>query len=265
MTVSTAVPWLAPAAPDLVWFSGADSVRFLNDLISQEIGDMAPGDVRRSLLLSPKGKVDHLLWVVKTEEGVGLITDPGRGTLLIETVSRFKIRVDVTIEPESEDVWLVMGDGDGVDISWPGVPRRLVIGNKPDLRSGSSAEYEAVRIGAGEPAYGTDVSENSIPQEIGLVGETVDFTKGCFLGQELVARINSRGGNVPRPLRLLDLDGEAQPGTEIVYDGSPVGVLTSVAGTSGIGVLKRLVEPGEMVEIGAATALVRELPEKPQE
>lgn len=264
MAVVTADPWLAPTAPDLVWFGGADVIRFLNDIISQEIGDMATGEVRRSLLLKPGGKVDHLLWVVKSEDGIGLITDPGRGEALATALGRYRIRVDVEIEVEQQPTWLVMGEWDGIDLSWSGITRMLVLGDRPDLPVGSSDDYERTRIDAGEPVHGIDVNDTSIPQEIGLVGETVDFTKGCFLGQELVARINSRGGNVPRPLRLLDIDGDAEAGTEILHDGKPVGVLTSVAGDRGLGVVKRKVEPGDTVEIGSARGVVRELPQKPQ-
>ena len=61
-------PWLAPETPDLVWFRGSDAVRFLNDLISQEIGALDPGRVRRSLLLGPQGKLDHMLWALRGEE-----------------------------------------------------------------------------------------------------------------------------------------------------------------------------------------------------
>ena len=91
-------PLLAPVVPELVWFSGADAIRFLNDLISQEIGDVEPGTVGRSLLLTPQGKLDHLLWVLRGEGEVGLIVDSGRGEDLAAKLARYRIRVDVEIE-----------------------------------------------------------------------------------------------------------------------------------------------------------------------
>ncbi|MEE8489619.1 MAG: hypothetical protein V3S43_04730, partial [Acidimicrobiia bacterium] len=90
--------WLAPETPDLVWFRGADTIRFLNDLLSQEIGTMQPGRVTRSLLLAPQGKLDHILWVLRGDEEIGLITDGGRGQDLAATLGRYRIRVDVEVE-----------------------------------------------------------------------------------------------------------------------------------------------------------------------
>ena len=257
-------PWLAPEAPDLVWFSGADAVTFLNDLISQEIGSMASGEVRRSLLLAPQGKLDHILWVVKTEDGVGLVTDRGRGAELASTLGRYRIRVDVEIEPEEQPTWLVVGDWDGIDISWGDIRRTLVVGDRPDLPDGAATDYDILRIRAGEPEWGAEVGEGTIPHETGLVPLAVDFTKGCFLGQELVARIDSRGGNAPRKVRLIELEGTAEAGSQLTSDGSAVGTLTSVVNDMGLGVVHRKVEPGAKVTVGSTSGIVREVPPKPQ-
>jgi folate-binding protein YgfZ len=252
--------WIAPNPPDVVWFTGDDALRFLNDLISQEIGEMEPGETRRSLLLAPDGKLDHMLWVVRAEDGYALVTDAGRGPELAATLNRFRIRVDVDIASEEGPVWLVIGEGDGYDVSWSNQQRRLILGDKPALRTGSEQEYELARINAGEPAFGQDVDEKTIPQETGLVPRTVDFTKGCFLGQELVARIDSRGGNVPRPLRLIEVGGDVSVGEELHHDGKPVGRVTSVADGRGLAVVARSVEPGSTLAAGDTSVVVRELP-----
>ena len=256
--------WLAPVAPDIVWFRGDDAVRFLNDLLSQEIADMGPGEVRRSMLLKPDGKVQHLLWVLMEPDGVGLITEPGRGEAVASDLARYRIRVDVTIELESEPRWLVMGEWDGIDVSWSTSPRFVVRGERPDLPDGSAEEYERLRVEAGEPVHGIDVSEESIPQETGLVDVAVHFEKGCFVGQELVGRIDARGGNVPRPLRLVEIHGSAEVGDEITHDGKGVGRLTSAAGDLGLAAVMRKVEPGQQVTVGAAAGVVRELPSQRQ-
>lgn len=257
-------PWIAPETPDLVWFSGADAERFLNDLISQEISDMEPGEARRSLLLAPQGKLDHILWVIREEGRIGLVTDPGRGDELAATLGRYRIRVDVAIEKEAGPVWLVVGDGEGFDISWSSTARRLVVGERPELPEGTPESYEALRIDAGEPRWGHDVDERTIPEESGLVQASVDFTKGCYLGQELVARINSRGRNVPRRLRFLELADPVDAGSSIEFDGKGVGVLTSSSRHRGLALVSRDVEPGDRVKVGPATAIVREIPSKPQ-
>lgn len=256
-------PWLAPETPDLVWFNGADAVRFLNDLISQEITDMEVGEARRSFLLGPQGKLQFLLWVVKDTDRMGLLTEDGRGEELATALGRYRIRVDVEIEPEPDPVSVVMGAWDGIDISWPGVERRLVIGGPPDLPVGSGEEYEGLRIAAGEPAWDHDVDETTIPHESGLVAVSVDFDKGCFLGQELVARIDSRGGNVPRNLRRVEAgDGTLQPGAALMKDDEEVGTVTSARGGDGLAMVRRGVAVGDRVDAGGVAVVVKDLPEK---
>lgn len=252
--------WIAPESPDVVWFSGSDATRFLNDLISQEIGDMIDGEARRSFLLAPQGKLLFILWVVKDGDRFGLVTEPDRGEELASTLNRYRIRVDVEIAVEPAHVWLVMGEGDGYDVSWEGVPRRLVIGERPDLPSGTTEDYERLRVAAGEPVWGVDVDEETIPHESGLVAASVDFTKGCFLGQELVARIDSRGGNTPRNLRMLKTSSPMSTGDVVVADGQDVGVVTSATGDVGLAMLKRSVSVGDTVQIGDVDGVVEDLP-----
>ncbi len=261
--------WIAPITPELVWFSGPDAVRFLNDIISQEIGTMRPGRVARSFLLAPRGKLDHLLWVLRGDDLVGLVADPGRGDELETTLRRYRIRVKVEIERESRPLWLVMEEGGDAwsggpavelraDLSWPGCPR-LLVSEKPDLPEGTAEQYDQARIKAGEPLWGVDVDEGTIPQETGLADRLVDFSKGCFLGQELVGRINMRG-HVNRFLRHLELSAPAPAGSPITADGNDVGAMTSVADELGLGMVRRELSPGDAVEVGGVPATVREVP-----
>lgn len=261
---------LAPETPDLVWFRGPDTIRFLNDLISQEIAGLEPGTVTRSLLLEPQGKLRHVLWALRGEDEVGLITDPGRGEELATDLRRYKIRVDVEIEPHDGNAWLVVGESKGekgrwwhgeggvvADLSWPNLERWFSTGEATDLSEMAEEEYQAARIAAGEPLWGVDVDDSTIPHVSGLVPETVDFSKGCFLGQELVARIDSRGGNVPQNLRLLRLgDAVVEPGSEVILNGTTVGEVTSSSGSLALATLKRGVEPGDEVVVGGAPAKV---------
>jgi len=256
------MPWLAPEQPDLVWFSGADALRFLDDLISQELEDLSPGDTRRAFLLEPQGKLNFILWVVRDEGRIGLVADAGRGDELAAALGRYRIRVDVEIEPEPRATWVVVGKWDGFDVSWPGVERHLVVGDRPDLAEGAVEEYERLRITSGEPRWGVDVDEGTIPHESGLVPVSVDFTKGCFLGQELVARIDSRGGNTPRNLRLLEPSGEIGFGDVITVEGAEVGVVTSATEGAALAMLKRAVSVGDTVDVAGNPAVVRELPAK---
>jgi folate-binding protein YgfZ len=244
-----------------VWFSGTDAVRFLNDLISQEIGDMEPGEARRSFLLGPQGKLQFLLWVIRDPDRVGLVTDPGRGGDLATALGRYRIRVDVEIEPETGPVSLVVGEWDGYDVSWPGVERHLVVGDTPSLATGTPGEYQRLRIAAGVPAWDRDVDEGTIPHESGLVPVSVDFEKGCFLGQELVARIDSRGGNTPRHLRLLETgDRVLAVGAPLSQDGKEVGTVTSATDGLALAMVRREVGIGDEVETAGVSAVVKALP-----
>ncbi len=267
-------PMIAPVTPDLVWFRGPDTIRFLNDLLSQEIALASPGSVLRSLLLDPQGRLDHILWVLRGDDEVGLLTDRGRGDALASALGRYRIRVAVDIDASDEPAWLVVGDrgpGSGgwekrgealiADISWPTLERSLITGVRPDLEEMGAARYDTLRIEAGEPRFGVDVDQGTIPQQTGLVGVSVDFEKGCFLGQELVARIDSRGGNVPSRLVRLEFDdGAPDPGATLELEGNEVGTLTSAAGSLGLGMLRREVDPGATVEVSDRKALVKELP-----
>jgi tRNA-modifying protein YgfZ len=272
--MSPTEPHLAPLVPELIWFGGADAIRFLNDLISQEIGDLEPGAVRRSLLLTPQGKLDHIIWVLRGEAEVGLIVEDGRGEDLAAKLSRYRIRVQVDIESSLLDPWLVVGSfraetgrwtGDRsnlvADLSWSTMPRSLVVGERPALPTLEVEDYEALRIEAGEPLMAVDVTDATIPQETGLVGETISFDKGCFLGQELVARLDSRGGRVNHHLRILRFEAAAaEVGVPVMKGDEQVGVLSSSAGEVGLSLLRRGVEPGERVTAGDVDAVVEAVP-----
>ncbi len=268
-------PGLAPA-PEVVWFRGADAIKFLNDLISQEIGKLPPGSVARSLLLGPQGKLQFILWVLRGDDEVGLVTEDGRGDELVEALTRYRIRVDVEIAKEERDICLVVGErtdapgtwtaeGDAVvaDLSWDTVARTLQIGETaPDLAHLSADDYTLARIEAGMPLMGVDVDENTIPQETGLVADSISFDKGCFLGQELVARLDSRGGRVNRHLRILQLDSPVAAGAALSADGKGVGTVTSVSGLRGLALVWREVEPGARVDAEGVGATVQRIPQK---
>jgi folate-binding protein YgfZ len=231
--------------------------------------------VRRSLLLTPQGKLDHIVWVLGGGDEIGLVVDEGRGEDLAAKLGRYRIRVDVEIEQSTSDRWLVMGpfgpesgrwsserDELTADVSWPGVERTLVVGERPHLPQMTADEYEMLRIEAGEPLMGLDVTDNTIPQETGLVGGSISFDKGCFLGQELVARLDSRGGRVNHQLRILRFEGPApEVGEAVIKDDDQVGTMSSSAGETGLGLLRRGVEPGDLVTVGGVEAVVEEVPE----
>ncbi len=291
------VPW-----HDLVWVRGPDTVRFLDGLVSQAVEPMTPGSVARSLLLAPQGKLRAPHVLLRGDDEVGLLCDAGSGATVVADLRRFKIRVDVSIEPEQRPVVDVVGpaasaavaeitatgpvaagwteSGVAVVAALPfgsGLPRLVVAGLDGDgfeaagLRRAGRQAMDAVRIEAGEPLMGVDIDEATIPQEAGLVDGAVDFDKGCYLGQELVARIDSRG-HVNRRLRGIRLTTNVVPplGAEVRSGERVVGTLTSVAESLelrapiGLAMLRREVEAGTKVDLhwagGSAAAIAHELP-----
>jgi len=271
----------------LVRVVGPDAESFLDSLLSQELVGLADGRVVRSLLLGPRGKLRALLWVVRTGDEFVIVSDREAADSVVEDLTRFKLRVDLTIGPVEPVVDLVGPQAAGVlaatslaalQAPLGALDRFFVLDPKVDQLAAAGARpagrlaYTAARVEMGEPIMGEDVDESTIPQEAGsLVTEAVSFTKGCYLGQELVARIDSRG-HVNRQLRGVVLAENRLPpsGAEVVAGGEPVGSITSIAESLlvgapiGLGLIRREVEPGTEVEIrwegGTAGAQVRELP-----
>ncbi|MBT8217719.1 MAG: hypothetical protein KJO17_12780, partial [Acidimicrobiia bacterium] len=247
----------------LVRVSGADAATFLDSLLSQELASLADGAVVRSLLLAPRGKLRALLWVTRRGDEFWLVGDVESGAAAVEDLNRFRLRVDAEIgvpEPVFDLIGPAAPDRapDGAIPAPLGrLPRFFVIGAAPaGVEPAGELAYRAVRVEMGEPVMGEDVDEATIPQEAGLVAETVSFTKGCYLGQELVARIDSRG-HVNRHLRGLVMSENTLPpsGAVVVHEGADVGTITSVAESLevgapiGLGLIRREVEPGTDVTI----------------
>jgi len=287
---------LAIGSHDVVWVTGGDAVSFLDGQLSQDVAAMATGGVARSLLLEPRGKLRALLWVLRGEDRVGLVADAGVGIVVAEQLERFRFRIDAEITLDDRTIAVLWGPasvgvlaaaGLAAGEGWTeaggilvaafslGVPRFLVAG-EVDLEAAGARPIgvlaeTAVRIEAGEPVMGVDVDESTIPQETGLVPEAVSFTKGCYLGQELVARIDSRG-RVNRHLRGLVVRETVLPpsGAEVFLNAEVVGLISSVGESLelrapvALATVRREVEPGTEVEIrwagGSATAEVRQLP-----
>ena len=201
---------------DVVRVGGPDAASFLQGQLSQDVEPLDVGASVWSLVLQPQGKVDALVRVTRAgAEEYLLELDGGFGPSLVERLERFKLRVKADVE---------------------------LVEQAAAMTAGELAEYERWRVEVGFPAMGKELTESTIPEEAGVVDLTVSFTKGCYTGQELVARIDSRGRNVPRRLRRLR--GSMAEGDELVADdGKVVGTVTTVAGDVGLGYVSRSVEP----------------------
>ena len=230
---------------DFVRVSGPEATSFLQGQLSQDLDGMGPGTATLSFLLQPQGKVDALVRVTwLSDDDVVLDVDGGWGEAVIARLSRFKLRVKVDIGPLDWRCLAVRGprsheltDGHAALANdWPGLPGVDLVGPEQAVQVPAGVRvcdlqaYESVRIEAGFPAMGRELDEKTIPAETGIVDRAVSFTKGCFTGQELVARIDSRGGNVPRHLRgvVVLTNVLPPPGAKVVVGDKDVGTLTSV-------------------------------------
>ena len=171
---------------------------------------MAVGESRWTFLLQPTGRVEVLARVTMIgDETFRLDTDPGFGPVLEARLNRFKIRVKATVA--------------------------LV-----DDRAGSLAADDDARIAACWPKMGAEIIPGeTIPAETGLADVAVSFTKGCYPGQELVERMDSRGSTAPRHLSVLPRRPDDVPGAAVCHDGAVIGTITSVGTTQVLAYIKR--------------------------
>lgn len=271
MAISTAF-W-AEQPRDALQISGPDALTYLQGQVSQDLLPLAVGDSRWSFILQPTGKIDVLARVWRTaDETFVLDTDQGFGDVLTARLTRFKIRVKADIESVDRHAVVVRGvattdgrpalerSGDAVvgwwdrDLDLLRPDRKVVSESDTERRPASqveeipqatAAELEAARVESGWPAMGAEiVPGDTIPAETGVASVAVNYKKGCYPGQELVERMDSRGARAPRLLRLLDVAAGSAPGDPVVVDGAEVGLLTSVAGTRALGYVRRNVDLG---------------------
>ena len=270
---------------DVVRATGPDVAAFLQGQVSQDVDAVAPGDSAWSLVLAPQGKVEA--WFRLTRLGDDEFVadlDAGFADALVARLERFKLRVDAAFEIlEGWRMLSIRGISGGSNdpeavraelrapVAWTGFEGVDLLGPEVCLPAGAedeTAAMEVARIRAGWPVMGRELTERTIPAEIaGLVESSVSFTKGCYTGQELVARIDSRGGNVPRPVRLLEIRGDGvSPGAGITVDGRAVGEVTSAAAdpasgvTVALGPVHRRVEPPASAEVDGIPATVLATP-----
>ena len=179
----------------------------------------------QALLLTPKARVIAPLTVVRRgPEDFLLLTEPGLGAAVRSTLLRARFAAKVEIEPEEHSSVVVLGEADGIPSSEFGEPGAEILDAELEPTLGSE-ELERMRIEAKIPAWGKEVDDAILPAEAGLDETHISFTKGCYPGQEPVARLRHRG-KVNRSLRVLEIDS-AKPGEEILHGEKVVGRVTS--------------------------------------
>ena len=206
----------------------------------------------QAMLLTPKARLIATVLVVRrVEDDFLLLTEPGLGEAVTSTLSRARFAAKVEIEPEEHTSVVALGEDGEIPNDELGEPGTELIDSdlEPTL---SVDEVERLRIEAARPAWGKELDDSILPAEAGLDETHVSFTKGCYPGQEPIARLHYRG-KVNRSLRALEVEG-AQPGEEIHYGEKVVGRVTSAVRDRALGFVRVEVPAGAEVSVGGKTA-----------
>jgi folate-binding protein YgfZ len=233
--------------------SGPEAADFLERMLSNEVVSLEPGEARPALLLTPKSRIVAPVRVVREEpETFLLITESALAETVASTLLRARFAAKCEVELKPYRGYLQLGGGEripnddyGVEAfeSWAEGEREAA---EPDQR------LERLRIEAGTPVWGRELDETVLPAEAGLDETHVSFTKGCYPGQEPIARLHYRG-RPNRRLRVLEVE-HSSPGDEISLGEKVVGRVTSAVPGLALGYVRREVEGDAALEIGGRAA-----------
>ena len=204
---------------------GSEAADFLERMLSNEVASLEPGEVRQALLLTPKGRIIAPLRAVReSSDAFLLITERELAEPVSAALLRARFAAKCEIEVRRYRGYLQLGRGEGIRNHDYGV-EAYESWSEDERAAADSGELEHMRIEAGTPVWGKELDETVLPAEAGLEATHISFTKGCYPGQEPVARLHHRG-HPNRGLRVLELEN-AQPGDELIYEGKVIGRITS--------------------------------------
>jgi tRNA-modifying protein YgfZ len=212
--------------------SGPDAADFLQRMVSN---DVAAGEQCDALLLTPKARIIAPLRVIRrAPDDFLLLTEPELGDAVRTQLLRARFAAKVEIEPEQHESWLILGGDEVLD-------------ERPTGEEVGEEEFERWRIEAGVPRWGRELDDSILPAEAGLEETHISFSKGCYPGQEPIARQHHRG-KVNRRLRVLDVEGDVAPGDQLTLDGKTVGRVTSAVDGVALGYVRVEVADGARLE-----------------
>jgi folate-binding protein YgfZ len=234
---------------------GPDAVDYLNRMLSNDVPESGSVD---ALLLTAKARVIAPLLVWRRgEDDVLLLTEPELGETVRAQLTRMRFAAKCEIEVEEHVSTIVLaGDGEGIPNRDYGQPAVEVLDAALEVTLGDE-ELERLRIEAVTPRHGREIDDRVLPAEAGLDERAVSFSKGCYPGQEPVARQHYRG-KVNRKLRVLEVEGDApDPETPVVYDGKDVGRVTSAVPGLALAYVRVAVPEDAALDVGGRAARLR--------
>jgi tRNA-modifying protein YgfZ len=259
-------PAIAPRPRAYVRVSGPHAEEYLQRMLSNDVAALGPGEACDALLLTAKARLIAPLKVLRRgHEDFLLLTEPELGDVVRRELLRMRFAARCEIEPEEHESLLLLGaDDGGIPTDELGVPAVEVLDAEvPDGADALTAEeLERLRIRARTPRWGRELDDRVLPAEAGLTETHVSFSKGCYPGQEPIARLHYRG-KANRGLRVLELEGTELPAydADVLLGEKAVGRVTSAAREDGhvvaLGYVRREVpDDAELRVEGRVAALV---------
>jgi tRNA-modifying protein YgfZ len=238
--------------------SGPDAEDYLQRMLSNDVAALAAGDACDALLLTAKARVIAPLVVFRrSNDDFLLLTEPELGERVRAELTRMRFAAKAEIEPEEHSSTLIFDEQPqgGIRNTEYGRAAWELLDADVDGERVAADELERLRIEARTPRYGREIDDRVLPAEAGLVERAVSMTKGCYPGQEPIARQHHRG-KVNRTLRVLEVEEDAAPETELTRDGKVVGRITSVADGVALAYVRTEVEDGAVLTLGSGHARV---------
>ena len=229
--------WVDLSARGKIKITGEDRARLLHAMTTNHIQEMQPGDCRYAFFLNAQGRILSDVWIVCREDHFLLITEPETRQKIYDHLDQYIIADDAQVEDVSDQWRLISIEGPEAgpqDLPFtatglPGGAMLLPLGAPMpgDVPLADAEAARTVRIENGQPRYGEELTERFLVQETGQL-QAVHFTKGCYLGQEIVERVRSRG-QVHRHLRALRIEGAAvpAPGAKLLVGEKELGEIVS--------------------------------------
>ncbi len=255
--------WADLSHRTVISIAGEDRLMWLHSLTTQHLEKLAPGEWKEALILDPQGHVEQQLFLVDDGATTFIHLDTEKAPALLDYLNKMKFMLRVDVKDVSNEYAILRAPGktDSVGGPFALVPRSELAAttqafNSANLQVGMWA-LEAERIASGRARIGLDSDYKSIPNELGLLNKAVHMNKGCYRGQETVAKVFNLG-HPPRRLVLLHLDGSAvdipSHGDPVFYEGKEIGFVGSVArhyelGPIALAVIKRMTPADAVLEV----------------
>ena len=238
----------------VVRVTGDDAARIVNNLTTADIARLNIGDAAETFVTEVRGRTLGHVTLSIDDGGLWMIGPPGQSEAIVGHIDRYTIREDCTAKIQDERIAMIAPPSSAgtsptmeqsawtiqtsiqtsIQTTWLGSRTVVTLIDAaegllpPDIRSIDGADFHDARIHAGFPWWGVDFTDKNLPQEVNRDHLAISFTKGCYLGQETVARLDALGQVQKKLVRLSIQSGEIQPGDKLVQDDKPVARITSV-------------------------------------